>query len=70
MNDTIHLQVDETFIENSLVTIELIIAGRRYTLNPTAEELSNAYYLNNHLPAFDYANGWPSKSSMNLSDRL
>lgn len=52
------------------MTIEIILDGRRYTLNPTAEELSNAYYLNNHLPAFDYANGWPSKISMNLSDRL
>lgn len=70
MNDAIHFQVDEAFIENSLVTIELIIDGRRYTLNPTAEELSNAYYLNNHLPDFDYVDGWPSKSSMNFSDRL
>lgn len=52
------------------MTIEIIFDGRRYTLNPTAEELSNAYYLNNHLPAFDYANGWHSKISMNLSDRL
>lgn len=52
------------------MTIELIIDGRRYTLKPTAEELSNAYYLNNHLPAFDYMNGWPSENSMNFSDRL
>lgn len=52
------------------MTIEVILDGRRYALNPTAKELSNACYLNNHLPSFGYANGWPSKISMTLSDRL